>query len=85
MQHTQKFNKGSLLSLSEAQYENLETEEMQSERQRHTVCNSLRLKQAGPGAGRTKSFSVVGINAVSSNVVNAGATTNIGSAFSTSY
>ena len=80
--HTQKFNKGSLLILNEAQQENLETEEMQSEGQRHTICNSLHLKQAGPGVGRTKSFSVVVMNSVRSDV-RAGATTNEGSAAST--
>jgi len=75
--HTQKFNKGSLLILNEAQQENLETEEMQSEGQRHTICNPLHLKRAGPGVGRMKSFSVVATNSVRSDV-RAGSTTNEG-------
>jgi len=56
---TQKFNKDSLLD--EAQNENLETEEMHSETEKHTRSYALPVKQAGMGTGRSKSFSVVGM------------------------
>ena len=41
--------------------ENLETEEVQCERDRHFAFNSMRLRPAGMGSNRTKSFTIVGL------------------------